>query len=101
MTTVRLLALHSLLVQFRRGASYNRLSVEDSIFQNISNTVGHSVTVHFASGSFNNSVSFTNCTFQGNRVRYGGGIATYFSVWRGPEEQFSDNIRLYIRQQLC
>ena len=69
----------SLLVQFRRGASNNRLSVEGSRFHNITNTVGHSVTVHFDSGSFNNSVSFSDCTFEGNRVRYGGGMATYFS----------------------
>lgn len=69
----------SLLVQFRRGASYNTLSIVDSVFQNISNTISHSVTVHYDSGSFNNSVSFTNCTFHDNTVRYGGGIATYFS----------------------
>ena len=69
----------SLLVQFRRGASSNLLSVEDSRFHNITNTVGHSVTVHYDSGSFNNSVSFSRCTFEGNRVRYGGGVATYFS----------------------
>ena len=69
----------SLLVQFRRGAFDNRLFVENSIFHNITNTVGHSVTVHHDSGSFNNSVFFTNCTFTENRVRYGGGVATYFS----------------------
>ena len=69
----------SLLVQFRRGAFDNRLTVENSIFHNITNTVGHSVTVHHDSGSFNNSVFFSNCTFMENRVRYGGGIATYFS----------------------
>ena len=69
----------SLLVQFRRGAFDNRLLVEGSLFHNITNTVGHSITVHHDSGSFNNTVSFSNCTFVGNRVRYGGGVATYFS----------------------
>lgn len=69
----------SMLVQLRRGAYNNRLSVEDSRFHNITNSVGHSVTVHFDSGSINNSVVFSRCLFTGNAVRYGGGVATYFS----------------------
>lgn len=69
----------SILVQLRRGAYNNRLLVEDSYFANITNSMGHSVTVHFDSGSVNNSAVFTGCVFEGNRVRYGGGVATYFS----------------------
>ena len=69
----------SMLVQLYRGAYNNRLLVEDSRFHNITNNIGHSVTVHFGSGSVNNSVTFSLCSFQGNVVRYGGGVAAYFS----------------------
>ena len=69
----------SMLVQLRRGAYNNRLLVEDSHFHNITNSIGHSATVHYDSGSVNNSVTFSRCTFEENVVRYGGGVATYFS----------------------
>lgn len=69
----------SMLVQLRRGASNNYFLIEDSLFHNITNSAGHSVTVHFDSGCVNNSVVFSHCTFQDNTVRYGGGVATYFS----------------------
>lgn len=69
----------SLLVQLRRGAYNNRLLVEGSYFHDITNSIGHSVTVHFDSGSINNSVTFSHCTFKDNTVRYGGGVASYFS----------------------
>lgn len=69
----------SMLVQLRRGAYNNRLLVKGSSFYNITNSIGHSVTVHFDSGSINNSVTFSGCMFEDNMVRYGGGVASYFS----------------------
>ena len=75
----------SLLVQLRRGATNNLLLIEDNHFHNITNTIGHSVTIHFDSGSVNNSVIFSRCTFEGNTVRYGGGVATYFSGGTGSQ----------------
>lgn len=73
----------SMLVQLRRGAHNNNFLIEDSYFHNITNSIGHSVTVNFDYGSVNNSVTFSRCTFEGNSVRYGGGVATYFSGGSG------------------
>lgn len=69
----------SFLVQLRRGANNNLILIEDTIFHNITNTIGHSVTIHFDSDSINNSVIFSHSKFEGNSVRYGGGVATYFT----------------------
>ena len=69
----------SMLVQLQRGAHDTYLLVEDCDFRNVTNSVGHSVTVHFDAGSVDNRVVFSGCRFTGNSVRYGGGVATYFS----------------------
>ena len=60
----------------------NSVSVTGSRFQRIANSAASGVLVTFSGRTEGTRVMFENCTFQDNRVRYGGGVAAYF--YRNP-----------------
>ena len=71
-------------IQFKDRSSHNRVTITDSTFQRIFNSESNGVLINFDGNEVkdvaNNSVIFSNCTFQQNWVRYGGGVSAYFYV---------------------
>lgn len=71
-------------LQFRDRSVNNRVTVTGTTFQRIFNSKSNGVLVSFNGNRGkiveNNMVTFDTCTFQQNRVRYGGGISAYFYV---------------------
>lgn len=66
-------------LQFRDQSSDNRVIVMDSTIQRVFNSKANGFLVSFNGKDVrNNTVTFDNCTFQQNRVRYGGGVSAYF-----------------------
>ena len=68
-----------LVVLFYAGAHNNWLSIENSTFTGIRYSPASGVLVSYDTGSIDNTVRFSNCDFRDNSVRYGGGIASYFT----------------------
>lgn len=65
-------------LQFREESVGNRIAVVDTTFKRISNSESNGVLVNYEGRTENHTVLFEDCTFQENRVRYGGGVAAYF-----------------------
>jgi hypothetical protein len=69
-------------LQFRDQSANNQVSVTGSTFQRIFNSGSNGVLVSFNGNTRkevrNNTVTFDNCTFQHNHVRYGGGLSAFF-----------------------
>ena len=71
-----------LRLQLAEMSTNNHIIVTDSTFQRITNTESNGVLVSFNGRAENNQVLFDGCQFRHNRVRYGGGMSSYF--YQGP-----------------
>lgn len=69
-------------LQLAELSTGNRITVTDSTFQRITNSESNGVLVSFNGRTEDNQVLFDGCVFRHNRVRYGGGVSSYF--YRGP-----------------
>lgn len=69
-------------MRFADNSVNNRILVNNSNFANIRNTEGSSVLVTLSGSARDNRITFQGCTFTGNMVHYGGGVASYF--YSGP-----------------
>ena len=65
-------------IRFLSGSSNSTVLIENVQSSGNVNAGGSHTLVNFDSFSSGNTVRFSNCTFEDNQVRYGGGIAAYF-----------------------
>ena len=65
-------------IRFLSGSVNSTALIESVISSGNINAGGSHMLVNFDSFSSGNSVQFSNCIFEENSVRYGGGIAAYF-----------------------
>lgn len=65
-------------IRFLPGSTNSAALIENVQSNRNINAGGSHMLVNFDSQTSGNSVRFSNCRFEGNKVRYGGGIAAYF-----------------------
>ena len=65
-------------IRFLPGSTNSTALIENVQSNGNINAGGSHMLVNFDSLSSGNSVRFSNCRFEDNKVRYGGGIAAYF-----------------------
>ena len=66
-------------IRFLRGSVNNTVLIENVQSSRNVNPAGSHMLVNFNRDSSGSTVRFVNCKFEENKVRYGGGIAAYFS----------------------
>ena len=65
-------------IRFLSGSANSMALIENVRSSGNINAGGSHMLVNFDSLSSGNSVRFSNCVFEENKVRYGGGVAAYF-----------------------
>ena len=68
----------ALRVRFLKDSINNQVSIDNITVTNTVSVSGSAVLIDFDTGSDTNTVSITRSKFSRNRVRYGGGVASYF-----------------------
>ena len=71
----------AILVQFRGPTNGNYLTISHCSFRNTLVLDGSTAIIRFNHNCFNNTAIFTNCVFEDNKSRYGGGVAAYFLLY--------------------